>query len=59
LINMNILHNLNIPDINVLHMIIINYRGFRIIAQSIIPGILSSEQSLCSQYGSIDDGKTI
>jgi protein TIF31 len=40
-------------------MILINYRGYKIIAQCIIPGILSAEQNLCSQYGSIDDGKTI
>jgi protein TIF31 len=56
---MKILYNLGIPEVNVLHMIIINYRGFRIIAQSIIPGILSSDQNLCSQYGTIDDGKTL
>lgn len=40
-------------------MILVNYRGYKIIAQCIIPGILSAEQNLCSQYGSIDDGKTI
>jgi protein TIF31 len=56
---MKVLYDLHIPGVNVLHMIIINYRGFRMIAQSIIPGILSSDQNLCSQYGSIDDGKTL
>lgn len=40
-------------------MIIISYRGFKIIAQGIIPGILSVDQINCSQYGSLDDGKTI
>lgn len=59
LINLEILHNLSIKDLNVLHMVLINYRGYKIIAQCIIPGILSAEQNLCSQYGSIDDGKTI
>ena len=40
-------------------MIVINYRGFKVIAQCIIPGILSVDQMNCSQYGSIDDGKTV
>lgn len=38
---------------------IVSYRGFKIIAQCIIPGILSVDQVNCSQYGSIDDGKTV
>jgi protein TIF31 len=50
---------LGIPDLNILHMALIEYRGFRVIAQCIIPGILTAEQLQCSQYGSIDDGKTI
>lgn len=40
-------------------MAMVEYRGFRIIAQCIIPGILTADQLQCSQYGSIDDGKTI
>lgn len=40
-------------------MAIINYRGYKVIAQCIIPGILSIDQMNCSQYGSIDDGKTV
>lgn len=40
-------------------MILVEYRGFKVIAQCIIPGILTSEQLQCSQYGSIDDGKSI
>jgi protein TIF31 len=40
-------------------MALIEYRGYRIIAQCIIPGILTADQLQCSQYGSIDDGKTI
>lgn len=50
---------LNIPELHVLHMVLVEYRGYRVIAQCIIPGILSAEQLQCSQYGSIDDGKTI
>lgn len=40
-------------------MVVVSYRGFKVIAQCIIPGILSVDQVNCSQYGSIDDGKTV
>ena len=33
-------------------MIVVSYRGYKIIAQGIIPGILSVDQINCSQYGS-------
>jgi len=57
--NLNRLMSMNIPDLHVLHMAMVEYRGYRIIAQCIIPGILTADQLQCSQYGSIDDGKTI
>ena len=38
---------------------IIDYKGFRVTAQSIIPGILEREQEQSVVYGSIDFGKTI
>jgi len=37
-----------------LHTVLINYRGYKIIGQTIIPGLLSSELSYLTQYGSID-----
>ena len=38
---------------------VIDYRGFRVTAQSIIPGILEREQEQSVVYGSIDFGKTV
>jgi len=39
---------------------VVNYRGHRIIAQSIIPGILNnSELSSLAEYGTVDEQKTI
>jgi protein TIF31 len=39
---------------------LISYRGHRIIAQSIIPGILNnSELSSLAEYGTVDEQKTI
>ena len=57
--NIRILHSLGMPELHLLHTLIVSYRGYRVIAQCIIPGILSVDQINCSQYGSIDDGKTI
>ncbi|WVZ73943.1 hypothetical protein U9M48_022192 [Paspalum notatum var. saurae] len=42
-----------------LAMAIIDYRGHRVIAQSIIPGILQGDKSDSLLYGSVDNGKKI
>ncbi|XP_068246092.1 clustered mitochondria protein homolog isoform X1 [Palaemon carinicauda] len=39
--------------------VVVDYRGFRVTAQSIIPGILEREQEQSVVYGSIDFGKTV
>ncbi|TNN07555.1 Protein clueless isoform 1 [Schistosoma japonicum] len=38
---------------------IVDYRGYRVTAQTIIPGILEKEQEQLVVYGSIDFGKTV
>lgn len=48
------------PGLHVLATCQIHYRGFRIIAQSIIPGIISNQdQSSLTEYGSVDHGEII
>ncbi|EJD73915.1 eukaryotic translation initiation factor [Loa loa] len=42
-----------------LGMVIVDYKGFRVTAQSIIPGILEREQEQSVVYGSVDFGKTV
>ena len=39
--------------------VVMDYRGYRVTAQSIIPGILEREQEQSVVYGSIDFGKTV
>ncbi|XP_046389618.1 clustered mitochondria protein homolog isoform X2 [Ischnura elegans] len=39
--------------------VVIDYRGYRVTAQSIIPGILEREQEQSVVYGSIDFGRTV
>ncbi|AQK74255.1 Clustered mitochondria protein [Zea mays] len=49
-------------DVSGLHnlaMAIVDYRGHRVVAQSIIPGILQGDKSDSLLYGSVDNGKKI
>lgn len=51
----------NEADVRGIHTLassIIDYRGYRVIAQSIIPGILQNDQGSKHVYGSIDEGKS-
>lgn len=51
---------LEIDKLYYLATTVVNYRGHRIIAQSIIPGILNnSELSSLAEYGTVDEQKTI
>ena len=50
---------LDLPKLRTLGMAIIDYKGYRVTAQSIIPGILEREQEQSVVYGSIDFGKTV
>lgn len=52
---------LNVLDIDGLHTlgtVVIDYRGFRVTAQSIIPGILDKDQEQSVVHGSTDFGRT-
>jgi len=57
--NLRILHKLDIPDLYLLNTSVIDYKGQRILAQTIIPGILNSEQNQRVDFGSVDEGQTI
>ncbi|XP_060551695.1 clustered mitochondria protein homolog [Ruditapes philippinarum] len=51
--------NTDIEGMYTLGTVVVDYRGYRITAQSIIPGILEREQEQSVVYGSIDFGKTV
>ncbi|XP_038635585.1 clustered mitochondria protein homolog isoform X1 [Scyliorhinus canicula] len=51
--------NLDVEGLHVLGTVIVDYRGYRIIAQSIIPGILEQMQDQNVMYGLVDCGKTV
>eukprot|EP00111_Clytia_hemisphaerica_P006162 TCONS_00017832-protein len=52
-------NKLDVEGLYTLGTVVVDYRGYRIIAQSIIPGILQREQENSVVYGSVDGGKTI
>ncbi|XP_021280285.1 clustered mitochondria protein [Herrania umbratica] len=49
----------NVPGLHNLAMAIIDYRGHRVVAQSVLPGILQGDKSDSLLYGSVDNGKKI
>ena len=51
--------SVDVEGLYTLGTVVIDYRGFRVTAQSIIPGILEREQEQSVVYGSIDFGKTV
>ncbi|KAM4709460.1 clustered mitochondria protein homolog [Discoglossus pictus] len=51
--------NLDIEELYVLGTVVLDYRGYRVTAQSIIPGILDRKEDQSVVYGSIDFGKTV
>jgi len=50
---------LDLNDLYTLATVIIDYRGHRVIAQSIIPGIFHGDRASKHVYGSTDNGDTI
>ncbi|XP_064613214.1 LOW QUALITY PROTEIN: clustered mitochondria protein homolog [Liolophura sinensis] len=46
-------------ELYTLGTVVVDYRGYRVTAQSIIPGILEREQEQSVVYGSVDFGKTV
>ncbi|KAM7512311.1 hypothetical protein LguiB_011186 [Lonicera macranthoides] len=49
----------DVPGLYNLAMAIIDYRGHRLVAQSVLPGILQGDKSDSLMYGSVDNGKKI
>lgn len=56
---MKVYNSVDQEGLYTLGTVVIDYRGYRVTAQSIIPGILEREQEQSVVYGSIDFGKTV
>jgi tetratricopeptide (TPR) repeat protein len=53
------LNDVDVPGLHTLLTVVVNIAGRRVVAQSIIPGILQGEQASTLVYGSTDNGKTV
>ncbi|KAK9741090.1 hypothetical protein RND81_03G080800 [Saponaria officinalis] len=49
----------DVPGLYNLAMAIVDYRGHRVVAQSVLPGILQGDKSDSLLYGSVDNGKKV
>ncbi|XP_030602479.1 clustered mitochondria protein homolog isoform X2 [Archocentrus centrarchus] len=51
--------SVDIEGLHILGTAVVDYRGVRVIAQTIVPGILEKNQEQSIVYGSNDNGKTV
>eukprot|EP00667_Euglena_gracilis_P000627 EG_transcript_628 len=51
--------DLDVSDVCVIDTVVVDYKGRRVVAQSILPGILQGEQEHKHLYGTIDNTKDI
>lgn len=54
-----LVNTVDAPGLATLAMVIVDFRGHRVIAQSIIPGILYGDKTAALKYGSVDSGAHI
>ncbi|KAL2094588.1 hypothetical protein ACEWY4_009307 [Coilia grayii] len=51
--------SIDAEGLHTLGTVVVDYRGYRVTAQTIVPGLLEKDQEQSVVYGSIDFGKTI
>ncbi len=56
---MTTFEKLEIKGLYTLGTVMVDYRGYTVICQTIIPGLLQREQDSAVVYGSIDTGKNV
>jgi protein TIF31 len=53
------LNRADVPGLHTLTTVVVSYAGHRVVAQSIIPGILQAESASRLVYGSVDNGALV
>ncbi|KAJ2848641.1 Intracellular distribution of mitochondria [Coemansia brasiliensis] len=54
-----LLNQLDVEGLNTLGSMVVDYRGVRVVAQSVVPGIFRRQETTQIVYGSIDSGNTV
>lgn len=57
--NLELVVQADIKELNTINTVLINYRGYRVVCQSMIPGILGCDTKVWAMHGTIDEGETI
>ena len=59
ILNLERLSVLKPKGLRLLQTLLISYRGWKMLVQTIIPGLLTSELNSITLYGALDDSKSI
>ncbi|KAI8320743.1 hypothetical protein GQ54DRAFT_238561, partial [Martensiomyces pterosporus] len=54
-----LLNQLDVEGLNTLGSVVVDYRGVRVVAQSVVPGIFRRQDTTQIIYGSVDSGATV
>ncbi|KAJ1956116.1 Intracellular distribution of mitochondria, partial [Linderina pennispora] len=54
-----LLNQLDVEGLNTLGSVVVDYRGVRVVAQSVVPGIFRRQETTQIVYGSVDNGVTV
>ncbi|KAJ2767065.1 Intracellular distribution of mitochondria, partial [Coemansia nantahalensis] len=54
-----LLNQLDVEGLSTLGSVVVDYRGVRVVAQSVVPGIFRRQDTTQIVYGSIDSGSTV
>ncbi|KAJ1667244.1 Intracellular distribution of mitochondria [Coemansia sp. RSA 1813] len=54
-----LLNQLDVEGVNTLGSVVVDYRGVRVVAQSVVPGIFRRQDTTQIVYGSVDNGATV
>lgn len=57
--NLNLIIQADVKDLNTINTVLVDYKGFRVVCQSMIPGILGCDTKVWAMHGTIDEGETI
>ncbi|KAJ1940329.1 Intracellular distribution of mitochondria, partial [Linderina macrospora] len=52
-------NQLDVEGLNTLGSVVVDYRGVRVVAQSVVPGIFRRQETTQIVYGSVDNGTTV
>ncbi|KAJ1908266.1 Intracellular distribution of mitochondria, partial [Coemansia sp. IMI 209127] len=59
ILGVRLLNQLDVDGVNTLGSVVVDYRGVRVVAQSVVPGIFRRQDTTQIVYGSVDNGATV